>query len=197
MNNEQMTQEQRTELIEKLHTEYNELNCKIARLNAFLNDIDFIKKVPDIIEQELMKGQLRAMENYLSNLRGRIMFQEARQKVEKSLDDWMNMKGKVVNTLCGPVNLINTDEQHHCGQDATCQVDDGSAAVQDPNESQPADMAPASLKELVGMQVQLVFPAGHKCDGCNNYTSCNRNWKKVELVGGYYLCLAPIPIVTE
>lgn len=59
MNKEQMTQEQRAQLIEKLHTEYNDLNGKIARLNAFLCDIDFVKKVPDPIEQSLMSMQLR------------------------------------------------------------------------------------------------------------------------------------------
>ena len=219
MNNKQMTQEQRAQLIEKLHNEYNDLNGKIARLNAFLCDIDFIKKVPDIIEQELMKGQLRAMENYLSNLRGRIMFQEAQQKAEKSLEEWKNMKGKVVNTLCGPVHLSNTNEQHHCGQDATCPVGDGSAVVQDPNESQPAEVLRTkedvekklgihihegnipreqcgSLKTLLGMQV--VGVGNGKCEGCpqDNYgTPC----VKVELVGGTYLCLAPLPnsIATE
>lgn len=115
--NKQMTQEQRAQLIEKLRAEYNDLNGKIARLNAFLCDIDFVKKVPDITEQELMKGQLRAMKTYLENLRGRIMFQEYHQKKDETqrqvLDDWMNMKGEVVDTQCGPVRLVNTDEHHH------------------------------------------------------------------------------------
>ena len=221
MNNEQMTQEQRAQLIEKLRAEYNDLNGKIARLNAFLCDIDFVKKVPDPMEQELMEGQLRAMKTYLGNLRGRIMFQEAHQKTHQQIKDWMNMKGKVVNTLCGPVRLINTDEQHHCGQDATCQVDDGSAVVQDPNESQPAEVlrtkedvekklgihihegnAPKGqcgcmdMKSLLDMQV--VGVGNGKCEGCpqDHYgTPC----VKVELVGGAYICLAPLPnsIATE
>lgn len=184
MNNEQMTQEQRAQLIEKLRTEYKDLNGKIARLNAFLCDIDFVKKVPDPIEQSLMSMQLRSMKGYLDNLRARIMFQEGQQLREenarKQIDEWKKMKGHII-----PVNL---DEQHHCGQDASCPVGGGSAAV-----------APESLSELVGMQIVSVFPPGWKCQGCAYDSSDFRCEKKVELVGGTYLCLAPLPnsIVTE
>lgn len=110
---------------------------------------------------------------------------------------------------------------HHCGQDATCQVDDGSAVVQDPNESQPAEVlrtkedvekklgihihegnAPKGqcgcmdMKSLLDMQV--IGVGNGKCEGCpqDHYgTPC----VKVELVGGYYICLAPLhnSIVTE
>lgn len=113
---------------------------------------------------------------------------------------------------------------HHCGQDAEEQhhnyraivegqgihIHDGNVPLdqcgcikikggqaQDLNESQPADTVPESLKELVGWQIVSVMPPGHKCQGClfdRDYFRCE---KKVELVGGYYLCLAPIPIVTE
>jgi hypothetical protein len=79
---------------------------------------------------------------------------------------------------------------HHCGQDARCQVDDVNAVV---NESQ----VPNSLKELVGMQVVSVMPHGWKCQGCAYDSDYFRCEKKVELVGGYMLCLANIPIVTE
>jgi len=85
---------------------------------------------------------------------------------------------------------------HHCGQDATCQVGDGSAVV---NE------IPDSLKSLEGMQVIKV--CGPKCkdcpcgDGLREYPSGRdaSSCVKVELVGGYYICLAPLPnsIVTE
>lgn len=99
------------------------------------------------------------------------------------------------------------DEQHHCGQDvdfddACCQVrkkrpvGDGSAVV---NE------IPDSLKSLEGMQVIKV--CGPKCkdcpcgDGLREYPSGRdmSSCVKVELVGGHYLCLAPLPnsIVTE
>lgn len=253
MNKEQMTQEQRAQLIEKLRAEYNDLNGKIARLNAFLCDIDFVKKVPDPMEQELMSMQFRSMKGYLDNLRGRIMFQEVQQLREenarKQLDEWKKMKGHII-----PVNL---DEQHHCGQDAVnfeqlsdnltdtykdycrgvleqflsreitwakfvekvalpfchenvnefvnvikdnphncrpgrekCQVGDGSAAV---NEAQ----VPNSIKSLVGMLVVDAFHDTHKCTGCEYQERCNA--KKVELVGGYFLCLEELPnsIVTE
>ena len=220
-----------TQLIQKLRAEYNDLNGKIARLNAFLCDIDFIKKVPDIIEQELMEGQLRAMKNYLYNLRGRIMFQEARQR-EESIKDWSQYK-KTDSTYIG-VDVSNEGSHsgccqvcgddiatHHCGQDATCQVGDGSAVVQDPNESQPAEVLRTKedvekklgihihegnvpkgqcgcmdMKSLLDMQV--VGVGNGKCEGCpqDHYgTPC----VKVELVGGTYLCLAPLPnsIATE
>jgi len=189
MNKEIMTQEQRAQLIEKLRAEYNDLNGKIARLNAFLCDIDFVKKVPDIAEQELMSMQFRSMKGYLDNLRGRIMFQEMQQLREenarKQLDEWKKMKGHII-----PVNL---DEQHHCrpGREK-CQVGDGSAVV---NEAQ----VPNSLKELVGMQIVSVFPPGWKCQGCAYDSDYFRCEKKVELVGGHMLCLAPLhnSIVTE
>lgn len=188
MNKEIMTQEQRAQLIEKLRAEYNDLNGKIARLNAFLCDIDFVKKVPDPIEQELMSMQFRSMKGYLDNLRGRIMFQEMQQLREenarKQLDEWMKMKGHII-----PV-------KHHCGQDASCQVGDGSAVV---NE------IPDSIKSLEGMQVIKV--CGPKCkdcpcgDGPREYPSGRdmSSCVKIELVGGYTLCLAPLPnsIITE
>lgn len=193
MNKEQMTQEQRAQLIEKLRAEYNDLNGKIARLNAFLCDIDFVKKVPDPKEQELMSMQFRSMKGYLDNLRGRIMFQEVQQLREESarkqIDEWKKMKGYII-----PVNL---DEQHHCrpGREK-CQVGDGSGVV---NE------VPDSIKSLEGMQVIKV--CGPKCkdcpcgDGLREYPSGRdaSSCVKVELVGGYYLCLAPLPnsIVTE
>lgn len=191
------------QLHKDLVTEYDELNEKINALDTFINSLDFEEQVPDFIERELLRGKRHCMRNYRDNLKARIKCIECQIKKEendrKALDDWMDMKGKVVNTLCGHVRLVNTDEQHHCGQDATCPVGGGCATVQDPNESQPADAVPESLKELVGMQVEHVFPANHKCDRCDYYTSCNRNVKKLELVGGTYLCLAPLPnsIITE
>lgn len=82
------------------------------------------------------------------------------------------------------------------GQDATCQVGDGSAVV---NE------IPDSIKSLEGMQVIKV--CGPKCkdcpcgDGLREYPSGRdmSSCVKIELVGGYYLCLAPLPnsVVTE
>ena len=85
---------------------------------------------------------------------------------------------------------------HHCGQDATCQVDDGIAVVDKPI------ITGESLEQLVGSTVRLFHKPGHKCEGCpyevKSYGG-KCEYKKVELVGGYYLCLAPQPgsIITE
>jgi len=85
---------------------------------------------------------------------------------------------------------------HHCGQDATCQVDDGNAVVDKPI------ITGESLEQLVGTTVRLFHKPGHKCEGCpyevKSYGG-KCEYKKVELVGGYYLCLAPLPnsIITE
>lgn len=85
---------------------------------------------------------------------------------------------------------------HHCGQDATCQVGDGNAVVEKPI------ITGESLEQLVGSTVRLFHKPGHKCIDCP-YRSKSYGgkceYKKVELVGGYYLCLAPLPnsIVTE
>lgn len=179
------------QLHKDLVTEYDELNEKINALDAFINSIDFEEQVPDIIERELLRGKRHCMRNYRDNLMARIKCIECQIKKEendrKALDDWMNMKGKVVDTLCGPVHLVNTDEQHHCGQDASCPVGGGSAAV----------ITGDSLKDLLGMEVISV--GDMPCDACNPDNYDGRPCVKVELVGGTYLCLAPRPnsIITE
>ena len=107
------------------------------------------------------------------------------KKCHKAFDEKLHLLKMQGHIIPIPVNI---DEQRYCGQDTV---------VQDPNESQPADAVPESLKELVGMQIVSVFPPGWKCQGCaydKDYFRCE---KKVELVGGYMLCLANIPIVTE
>jgi hypothetical protein len=95
---------------------------------------------------------------------------------------------------------------HHCGQDvqdaddACCQARAGRV---DHDAAPAAAQTGDSLKSLKGMQVIKV--CGPKCkdcpcgDGLREYPS-GRDMStcvKVELVGGYYLCLAPLPIVTE
>lgn len=103
---------------------------------------------------------------------------------------------KIFCNDCGCDNSETGTAPHHCGQDASCQVGDGSAVV---NE------VPDSIKSLEGMQVIKV--CGPKCkdcpcgDGLREYPSGRdaSSCVKVELVGGYYLCLTPLPnsIVTE
>lgn len=195
------------QLYKDLVKEYDELNEKINSLDAFINSLDFEEQVHDFIERELLRGKRHCMRSYRDNLKARIKCIEYQIKKKendrKTLDDWMNMKGKIVNTHCGPIHLINTDERprpvcgdaiateqerHHCGLDASCQVDDGGAVV---NEAQ----VPNSIKSLIGMQV--IDVKGEKCDYC--VTKYNAPCVKVELVGGTYICLAPLPnsIVTE
>ncbi len=78
------------------------------------------------------------------------------------------------------------DNTHHCGQDASCQVGDGSAVVDKPV------ITGESLKQLMDYQVIGVCEPGFPCEGCvqDHY---NTPCVKVELVGGYMLCLAPLP----
>lgn len=81
------------------------------------------------------------------------------------------------------------DNPHHCGQDASCPVGGGSAAVNQENSD--------SLKDLLGMEVISV--GDMPCDACNPDNYAGRPCVKVELVGGTYLCLASQPgsIITE
>lgn len=100
-------------------------------------------------------------------------------------------------------------DTNHCGQDAgspcgcsavaydpnesqPVDLDDACCqAAYDPNESQPVDTAPMSLHELTGMQVVGAYPKGWKCKDCIfSEIKNSRCEKKVELVGGYFLCLA-------
>lgn len=94
------------------------------------------------------------------------------------------------------------EECHHCGQDAD-DADDACCQVRAGRVDH--DAAPAAVKELpdsiaqlVGMQIVSAFRPGWKCEECAfSHIEGARCEKKVELVGGYYLCLATINIVTE
>lgn len=165
--------------LDKLTAEYNDLNGKISRLDAFLNRLDFETIVPDGEEQMLMQHQLNAMRSYRTNLKERIQLLQVQIQAGSPCDD-----------------RVVTSATHHCGQDASCPVGGGCATVQDPNESQPADIH-VSLKDLLGMEVISV--GDMPCDACNPDNYAGRPCVKVELVGGYYLCLAPQPgsIITE
>lgn len=165
--------------LDKLTAEYNDLNGKISRLDAFLNRLDFETIVPDGEEQMLMQHQLNAMRSYRTNLKERIQLLQVQIQAGSPCDD-----------------RVVTSATHHCGQDAACKEDDGSAVV---NE------VPDSIKSLEGMQViKVCSPKCKDCpggDGLREYPSGRdaSSCVKVELVGGYYLCLAPLPnsIVTE
>ena len=200
-------------LLSKLEKEYNELSDKCNKLYTFIYSLDFKEKVPDSNEQCLLQEQHKRMEAYRTNLYQRIDFYRARVKREESIKDWSQYK-KTDSTYIG-VDVSDEGSHseccqvggdaiatHHCGNDAD--MDDACCqAAYDPNESQPVDTKPAitgeSLKKLVGWQVVSVMPPGHKCQGCLYSSDDFRCEKKVELVGGYFLCLAPLPnsIVTE
>lgn len=156
--------------LDKLTAEYNDLNGKISRLDAFLNRLDFETIVPDGEEQMLMQHQLNAMRSYRTNLKERIQLLQVQIQAGSPCDD-----------------RVVTSATHHCGQDASCPVGGGSAAV----------ITGDSLKDLLGMEVISV--GDMPCDACNPDNYAGRPCVKVELVGGTYLCLAPMPnsIITE
>jgi len=92
--------------LDKLTAEYNDLNGKINRLDAFLNRLDFETIVPDREEQMLMQHQLNAMRSYRTNLKERIQLLQV--QIKRDID-------KPCRQVCG--DGIATQE-HHCGQDA-------------------------------------------------------------------------------
>ena len=195
-------------VLASLEAEYKRAQRVIYSIRALVTDLNFEELMPDSQERCLMVDELQAYDYIRTNLINRIRFYRARVKKEESIKDWSQYK-KTDSTYIG-VDVSNEGSHseccqvggdaiatHHCGQDATCPVGAGSASVQYPNESQPADPVPESLRELVGMQIVSVMPSGWKCQGCAYDIDYFRCEKKVELVGGYMLCLANIPIVTE
>lgn len=193
-----MNKEQR---LNKLTSEYDELCGRTNRLNDFINSIHFEDVVEDAKEQTLMIDQYLAMCRYRANLKARIRILRDQIKRDREMPP--------IQTQHDPnFDDVDTEQKamamHHCGQDADmddacCQarekrpVGDDSAAVEEPI------ITGDSLKELVGWQIVSVMPPKWKCQGCIFDSEESRCEKKVELVGGYFLCLAPLPnsIVTE
>lgn len=187
-----------SDIINELSKRYKELQEEFKSVQDLVNDIDFVFDYTEE-EQWLFYRMRSTMEEHCGALLRLIRFLK-KQELE--------------------------EQGHHCGQDAEeprhdyramvedqgIHIHDGNVPLdqcgcikieggqaQDLNESQSADTVPESLKELVGMQAVSVMPPGHKCQGClfdRDYFRCE---KKVELVGGYMLCLAPLTnsIVTE
>jgi len=108
---------------------------------------------------------------------------EAFQKGDISLQEFLESVPCNESFLKAVVQYL-TDEQHHCGQDAASQAEDG-----------PAE-SPESLKDLLGMEVVCV--GDMPCDGCP-HDHYGAPCVKVELVGGYHICLAAHPnsIISE
>lgn len=216
-----------SKLIEKLRNEYDQLKERVDSLGSFLCDIDFEKRVPDPVEQRLMREQLHMMLGYMNNLRARISYneeQQIRNRLEtgdgkRGLDFVRCDNGKVVAIVPEgliPEGLDDIDPNkvvevikkswcdykgrlEDCGQDACCQVDAGNADVDMPV------LTGESLKTLMDYKVvNVCVPKCKDCpcgDGLREYPSGRdmSSCVKLELVGGAYLYLAPLPnsIVTD
>ena len=169
-----MNNDNKQQRLDKLTAEYNDLNGKINRLDNFINRLDFETTVPDSEEQMLLHHQLTAMRSYRTNLKERIYLLQA--QIKQDLDK----KGRQV---CGDAIA---SQQHHCrpGREVGGRV---------AHDAAPA----ASWGDLLGMEVISV--GDMPCDACNPDNYAGRPCVKVELVGGTYICLAPLPnsIITE
>ena len=201
------------EVLASLEAEYKRAQRVIYSIRALVTDLNFEELIPDSQERCLMVDELQAYDYIRTNLMNRIRFYRARVKREENIKDWSQYK-RTDSTHIG-VDVSDEGDHgarcqvcgddiatHHCGHDASCPVGGGCATVQDPNESQPADIH-VSLKDLVGMQVVAVndVPCS-KCICGDGHTPSGYplpECVKVELVGGTYLCLAPMPnsIITE
>lgn len=184
-------------VLASLEAEYKRAQRVICSIRALVTDLNFEELMPDSQERCLMVDELQAYDYIRTNLMNRIRFYRARVKREESIKDWSQNK-KTDSTYIG-VDVSNegshseccqvcgdTIATHHCGQDASCQVGDGSAVVDKPV------ITGESLKQLMDYQVIGVCEPGFPCEGCvqDHY---NTPCVKVELVGGYMLCLAPLP----
>ena len=179
MNNERPNYSQ---LIKELRNEYNNLKERVCSMNTFILDINFEKQLPHPEERRLMLEKYRSMLDYLNNLRRRIMFYEGQQlKKEPGLARIYRDDKGYLHAALSDGRTIEIDKTNHCGQDASCPVGGGSAAV----------ITGDSLKDLLGMEVISV--GDMPCDVCNPDNYAGRPCVKVELVGGTYLCLAHQP----
>ena len=173
-------------LLGKLEQEYKELSDKCNKLYAFLYDLDLPNKVRSFDERSLMQEQHKRMEAYRTNLYHRIVFRRNEIKTACGFDVLIEWNEVADN--------INDIIQHHCGQDVSSESSQSSPS----SENDKPVITGESIKKLMDYQVVGVCEPGFPCEGCvqDHY---NTPCCKVELVGGYMLCLAPLPnsIVTE
>lgn len=174
---------------------YYGMRAVLNRLDNEVSELSFEVKYPDEGERKDILTQLHAVDDFCAALRRQITFHQRKREV---------MEKMMLQTQHDP-NFDDVDPEqkaqamamHHCGQDCDC--DDACCQAGSPCGRSAAAKEPVitgeSLKELVGMQVVSVN--GEKCDYC--VSRYNAPCVKVELVGGYYICLAPLPnsIVTE
>lgn len=71
------------EVFEKLLTEFNELNERVAKCRAFLLDEEKPKTL-DALNRDLLVAQLKCMEGYLSILSVRIGLNAPREEVDNT-----------------------------------------------------------------------------------------------------------------
>ena len=109
-------------------------------------------------------------------------------EVLEQLKNEYNEKFKDLQDLGEIIANCADIDASHCGQDAD--MDDACCQAR---EHQPAGL---TYKDILGMEVIGYGGKSMKCDGCP--TDCG-NCVKVELVGGYTLCLSPLSnsFVTE
>ena len=165
------------------------MNGKEIFIDCLINDYNETRKRWKSLEEEV--NDIRFNENYTEEEQLMLL------KEFHALEDYLGAKKKRVRYMIAKAN----EATHHCGQDAD--MDDACCQVRSGRVDHAA--APAAVKELpdsiaqlVGMQIVSAFRPGWKCEECAfSHIDFARCEKKVELVGGYYLCLAPIPIVTE
>lgn len=177
-------------LIVSLSDEYNRVKEIADALRNDINSLDFEERMPDSQERYLLVEKLKTTEGYQTNLHNRIRFYRHRIQVNKpqpwEVDEAIRQQDVQNRPVCG--DAIDTKvESHHCGLDAD--MDDACCQVKG---VKPA-ITGESLRNLMGMQVVRIDVP---CDVCAMNTN---DCVKVELVGGYYICLAPLPnsIVTE
>lgn len=190
-------------ILASLEAEYKRAQRVINSIRELVTDLNFEELIPDSQERCLMVDELQAYDYIRTNLMNRIRFYRNRVKRDENIKDWSQYKKtdsayigvdvsdegdhSACSQVCGDAIATN-----HCGQDAACPVGDGIAVVNDP--------LPESIAELVGMQIVCAFRSGFKCKDCAfSQMEDARCTKKVELVGGYFLCLADLPnsIITE
>lgn len=168
------------------------MNGKEIFIDCLINDYNETRKRWKSLEEEV--NGIHFNENYTEEEQLMLL------KEFHALEDYLGAKKKRVRYM---IAKANEAAQHHCGQDvdmddACCQV--RSSRVDHTAAPAAVKELPDSIAQLVGMQIVSAFRPGWKCEECAfSHIEGARREKKIELVGGFYLCLAPLPnsIVTE
>jgi len=107
-------------------------------------------------------------------------------------DVYTMVEGNPFCITCAAIELMKrvplAPMPHHCGQDVSSESSESSPS----SENDKPVITGESLKKLMDYQVVGVCEPGFPCEGCVQ-DQYNTPCVKVELVGGYMLCLAPLP----